>query len=324
MSNPNPDQIVVAGALISGSLLLVAQRARPPELAGLWELPGGKVAAGESEAAALARELREELGVDVTVGPRIGADVALNATTTLRAFRVNQTGGALQPNDHRALRWVGAEELDDLAWVPADRAWVGELTLALRGTGLSVRPAVESDRPGIASVIAQAYRHEFSRLSRNMDKITAALAPAVEVDRFFVADRAGDVIGAVACTDRTGRAIRVRAVDWRRRLGLVRGEVAARILASQCTSQLDYPAGTGYLEFVAVAEQARRQGIATKLVEGVLAQTRYVDFELEVTDVNVSAHDCYRKIGFVDVEREKEKFGRFKGFRERIYMHYRR
>lgn len=132
MSNPNPDQIVVAGALISGSLLLVAQRARPPELAGLWELPGGKVAAGESEAAALARELLEELGVEVTVGPRIGADVALTATTTLRAFRVHHTGGALQPHDHRALRWVGAEELDDLAWVPADRAWVGELTLALR------------------------------------------------------------------------------------------------------------------------------------------------------------------------------------------------
>jgi 8-oxo-dGTP diphosphatase len=324
MSNPNPDSIVVvAGALITGSLLLVAQRARPPELAGLWELPGGKVAAGESEAAALARELLEELGVEVTVGPRIGADVALNTTTTLRAFRVNQTGGALQPNDHRALRWVGVEELDDLAWVPADRTWVGELTLALR-TGLAIRPAVESDRPGIASVIVEAYRHECSTLSRNMDKITAALAPAVEVDRFFVAVRAGDVIGAVACTDHTGRAIRVRAADWRRRLGLVRGAVAARILASQCTSQLDYPAGTGYLEFVAVAEQARRQGIATKLVEGVIAQTRYVDFELEVTDVNVAARDCYRKIGFVDVERKKEKFGRFKGFRERISMHYRR
>ena len=89
------NQIVVAGALISGSLLLVAQRARPPELAGLWELPGGKVAAGESDATALARELREELGVEVTVGPRIGADVALNETMTLRAYRVTQTGGSV-------------------------------------------------------------------------------------------------------------------------------------------------------------------------------------------------------------------------------------
>ena len=63
-----PNQIVVAGALIAGAALLVAQRDRPPELAGLWELPGGKVAPGESDAAGLARELHEELGVEVTVG----------------------------------------------------------------------------------------------------------------------------------------------------------------------------------------------------------------------------------------------------------------
>jgi 8-oxo-dGTP diphosphatase len=317
------NQIVVAGALISGPLLLVAQRARPPELAGLWELPGGKVAAGESDATALARELHEELGVDVTVGPRIGADVALNATTTLRAYRVTQTGGALHPNDHRALRWVSADELDGLPWVPADRAWVGELTSALR-SGVTVRPALESDRAAIAAVIVEAYRREFSALSRNTDKLTAALTAAVEVDRFFVADRGGDIIGAIACTDHTGRAMRVNATDWRRHLGIVRGTLAARVLASPWMSGLDYPPTTGYIEFVAVAERSRRQGVATKLVEGVVVQTPFTEFELEVTDANTPARDCYRKIGFVDVRRKTEKFGRLKGFRERIYMRYTR
>lgn len=124
--------IVVAGALIQDGGLLVAQRERPPELAGLWELPGGKVASGETEAVALARELREELGIGVAVGARLDADVALSETTTLRAYLVTQVDGVLQPNEHRALRWVGAGELDDLPWVPADTAWLRQLKTLLR------------------------------------------------------------------------------------------------------------------------------------------------------------------------------------------------
>lgn len=127
-----PNQIVVAGALICGATLLVAQRARPPELAGLWELPGGKVALGETDADALARELDEELGVEVAVGAQLGDDVPVGETMTLRAFRVTQTGGSVRPRDHRALRWVVADELDTLDWVPADRAWLPDLAAALR------------------------------------------------------------------------------------------------------------------------------------------------------------------------------------------------
>jgi 8-oxo-dGTP diphosphatase len=124
-------QIVVAGALISGATLLVAQRQRPPELAGLWELPGGKVAPGETEADALVRELREELGVDVVVGDRLGGDIAIGEALILRAYLVTHTGGALHPHDHRALQWVDASELAALDWVPADRAWLPELSKRL-------------------------------------------------------------------------------------------------------------------------------------------------------------------------------------------------
>jgi 8-oxo-dGTP diphosphatase len=126
------EQIVVAGAMISQGALLVAQRDRPPELAGLWELPGGKVAPGEGDGAALARELHEELGVEVRVGARIGIDVALNDTLTLRAYRVVLTAGSPRPHDHRALRWISVDELSGLDWVPADRTWIDDLAAAMR------------------------------------------------------------------------------------------------------------------------------------------------------------------------------------------------
>jgi 8-oxo-dGTP diphosphatase len=129
-----PNQVVVAGAIISGRAVLVAQRVRPPELAGRWELPGGKVAPGETEPDALVRELAEELGLaveDITVGDRLGDDISLNDTTTLRAYRVRLLRGEPHAHDHRALRWVTAAELDDVDWVPADRAWLSELAAAL-------------------------------------------------------------------------------------------------------------------------------------------------------------------------------------------------
>jgi 8-oxo-dGTP diphosphatase len=126
-----PNQIVVAAAVIADATLLVAQRRRPPELAGRWELPGGKVAPGESEPAALARELAEELGVVVDVGERLGDDIELNSTTTLRAYRARLLHGEPRPHDHRALRWVTAAELAELDWVPADRGWLAALTRAL-------------------------------------------------------------------------------------------------------------------------------------------------------------------------------------------------
>lgn len=123
----------MAGALIAGGSVLLAQRRRPPELAGLWELPGGKVAPGETEPEALVRELREELGVDVVVGGRLGGDVPLGDALVLRAYVVEQTGGTLHPHDHGELRWVDVTQLNGVEWVPADRAWLPALRERLDG-----------------------------------------------------------------------------------------------------------------------------------------------------------------------------------------------
>jgi 8-oxo-dGTP diphosphatase len=120
--------IVVAAAIIetgtdARSLILVGQRSYPPELAGRWELPGGKVEPGESEREALARECREELGIAIEVGDRAAADVAtIGVTGTLRVYWASISSGVPTATEHSELRWVSGHELVEVDWVsPGDR-----------------------------------------------------------------------------------------------------------------------------------------------------------------------------------------------------------
>ncbi|MDV8079352.1 NUDIX domain-containing protein [Rhodococcus sp. IEGM 1370] len=122
-----PAAVVVAAALTQQGRLLLARRTRPPELAGRWELPGGKVEPGESEDAALVRELREELGVECSIGAALSGDVDLPGGLVLRAYRACLISGVPAALEHSALRWVDAETLPTMDLVDADRLWMPEL-----------------------------------------------------------------------------------------------------------------------------------------------------------------------------------------------------
>jgi 8-oxo-dGTP diphosphatase len=120
--------VVVATALTRDGHVLAAQRTRPAALAGRWELPGGRVEPGESEAAAVVRECREELGAHVSVMGRLGPDLPIDAGV-LRVHTARLAPGSPQPTalEHAALRWLGPTELDAVDWVDADRAVVADL-----------------------------------------------------------------------------------------------------------------------------------------------------------------------------------------------------
>ncbi len=114
-------QIVVGAAIVRGGRLLAARRSAPSALAGGWELPGGKVEAGETEVAALVRECREELGVDVAAGNRVSGEWPLRDGLVLRVYLAELLAGEPLPlEDHDELRWLGAAELFDVPWLPAD------------------------------------------------------------------------------------------------------------------------------------------------------------------------------------------------------------
>ncbi|HHO50890.1 MAG TPA: (deoxy)nucleoside triphosphate pyrophosphohydrolase [Deltaproteobacteria bacterium] len=127
---------VVAGVWIQGGRVLGALRRPDQARGGLWELPGGKVEPGETDRRALARELAEELGVDVEVAQRpLGEhhhdykDVQIH----LIAYQVAARPGSPEPvaREHAQLRWLDRRALGQVAWAPADVALLGAVRRAL-------------------------------------------------------------------------------------------------------------------------------------------------------------------------------------------------
>ncbi|MCI4062582.1 (deoxy)nucleoside triphosphate pyrophosphohydrolase [Micromonospora sp. R77] len=122
-------KVVVGAAIIADGRVLACARSAPPEVAGRWEFPGGKVEPGESETAALVRECAEELAVRVEIGDRVGRDVRMaHGRSVLKVYAARLLHDD-EPTalEHAALRWLTAAELDTVDWLPADAPIVAAL-----------------------------------------------------------------------------------------------------------------------------------------------------------------------------------------------------
>ncbi|WP_051275834.1 (deoxy)nucleoside triphosphate pyrophosphohydrolase [Marmoricola sp. URHB0036] len=111
---------VVGVAILEEGRVLAARRARPPALAGLWELPGGKVEAGESLEAAAVREIVEELGCTVEVTGLLDGTSPIAHDLALRVVLARLADGDPVPHEHDAVRWLQSDELDEVTWAGAD------------------------------------------------------------------------------------------------------------------------------------------------------------------------------------------------------------
>lgn len=122
--------LVVAAAILDDlaapTRLLAARRSAPKTLAGSWEFAGGKVEPGEDPLGALVRELREELGVEITFGqlvPGPNGDLSwpIHQGHVMLVWTAAITAGPPAPlQDHDELRWLGPTDLHSVPWLPAD------------------------------------------------------------------------------------------------------------------------------------------------------------------------------------------------------------
>jgi len=113
---------VSAGLVFRNGKLLITQRHKDAHLGGMWEFPGGKRETNETFEECLARELREELGIEVEVGEVLEnlTHTYPEKTVTLKFFRCRLTQNEPRPIDCLDLRWVTASELDEYKFPAAD------------------------------------------------------------------------------------------------------------------------------------------------------------------------------------------------------------
>jgi 8-oxo-dGTP diphosphatase len=129
---------LVVGAVIVDEFpvptrVLAARRTRPPELAGQWEFPGGKLERGETPAQALVREIAEELAIDIVhdeLPSPVGETWPASNGYRMRLYYATFAQGTPLPSDgHDRVRWLTRDELSDVEWLSSDREVIQHLRI---------------------------------------------------------------------------------------------------------------------------------------------------------------------------------------------------
>lgn len=113
---------VTAAFLIHKDKVLIARRKNPPQLAGKWEFPGGKLEEGEAPRVCLAREMKEEFGITIKVGDFVADSVhrQTNRAFHIQAYYATWLTGQIELIAHDRCAWVGPADLLAYDLLPAD------------------------------------------------------------------------------------------------------------------------------------------------------------------------------------------------------------
>lgn len=193
----------------------------------------------------------------------------------------------------------------------------------MKSYNIKVIPMREAERDvsrEVANVFVDGYEKDLAFLSNNREKLMEAFQKMICPDVFFFATLEGEVVGILACSNNQKRGMTIDKTILRNVFGYVKGSIAYHFMKDEFNKKLSYQDDTGYIECVATTSKTRGKGVSTSLMNYVLENENYHRYVLEVVDTNEIAYGLYKKLGFTEFERKKEKFSKVKGFKYRVYM----
>ena len=130
--------IEVAAAVIRNGNRIFATQRGYGEFKDMWEFPGGKIEAGEEREHALKREIMEELDTEIAIDSFI-CTVEHDYPSfhiTMHCYRCSVKSGELTLKEHESARWLSADQLYSVDWLPADISIISKLEEILRTTAV--------------------------------------------------------------------------------------------------------------------------------------------------------------------------------------------
>ena len=119
----DPEYVSVTAAVIEKDGKVLIARRKHPFMGYSWEFPGGKLEDNETLEECLKREIREELAIEIEVGPLVSLNkhvLNCHSAIALYAYRARYVSGNIKLNDHEEIKWVLPKQLTTVDLAPAD------------------------------------------------------------------------------------------------------------------------------------------------------------------------------------------------------------
>jgi ribosomal protein S18 acetylase RimI-like enzyme len=179
-------------------------------------------------------------------------------------------------------------------------------------------------RESISEIFVEAYGKDLRFFSKNTEKLIKAFTHMFVIEYFYLAIIDNEIAGMIVCIDKEHFCINHNRKIFVKYLGLYKGLLANILFKYYFNKYPKYPVEldekTASVEFVATKAKYRKRGVASTIMNYLYTLPEYEHYVLEVADTNTNAFELYKKLGYKEIYRKKQIFGKYIGINYLVYM----